>query len=70
MATTCFFEETISDLEKKEARIDFEFGRSSFYGQNLMYFRINGEGVIVDEETGKKIAEQMQGLAAYLGYDR
>lgn len=70
MATTTFFEETIVDLEKRDAKIELEFGRSSFYGKNLMYFRINGEGVIVDEATGKKIADQMQSLAGYLGYDK
>lgn len=70
MATTCFFEETISDLEKKDAKIEFEFGRSSFYGENLMYFKINGVALIVDDKTGRKIAEQMENLAAYLGYQR
>ncbi|WP_426411974.1 hypothetical protein [Bradyrhizobium ganzhouense] len=70
MATTCFFEETISDLQKKDAKIELEFGRSSYYGKNLMYFTINGESVIVDEETGRKIAVQMESLAAYLGYHR
>lgn len=70
MATTTFFEETISDLKRQDAKIELEFGRSSFYGQNLIYFKINGESVIVDEATGRNIAEKMASLAGYLGYDK
>lgn len=35
-----------------------------------MYLTIDGESVVVDEETGRKIAEQMESLAACLGYHR
>lgn len=69
MATTTFFEETISDFEE-DVKIDLEFGRSSFYGKNLIYFKIDGKTVIVDEEVGKRICEQMSSLGFYLGYNK
>jgi hypothetical protein len=39
MATTMFFRETIKD--KKEGRsLEVEFGRSSFYGETLIYLNV------------------------------
>ena len=71
MATTMFFEKKIRDKEEKNATIDVEFGRSSFYGgESLMYFAIDGKSVIVNEKTGREIYDAMQSLGAYLGYDR
>jgi len=69
MATTVFFEKTIRDKKDKSDGIEFEFGRSSFYGENLMYFSINSKTVIVDEKTGREIYEQISALGRYLGYD-
>ena len=70
MATTCFFEEEITDKEDKSIKIELEFGRSSFYGESLLYLRFGDTSLIVDKATGRKIAEQMASVAAYLGYDR
>jgi len=69
MATTMFFEKTLKDKKKAGAEIDLEFGRSSFYGENLMYFVVDGKTVIVDEKTGRDIYVAMKDLAIYLGYD-
>jgi hypothetical protein len=69
VATTTYFDETISDL-KADVKINLEFGRSSYYRENLMYFKIDDKLVIVNEETGKQIYEQMKSLAFYLGYER
>lgn len=65
MATTCFFEEDIKD-QKLDDVLLLEFGRSSYYGVNAMYISVNGNGVIVDDQTAAKIASKMQDLAAYL----
>ena len=70
MATTCFFEETITDKKDKSIKVELEFGRSSYYGESLLYLRFGDTGLIVDEKTGRKIAEQMAAVAAYLGYDK
>lgn len=69
MATTCYFEKTIRDKEDKGASIDLEFGRSSYYGESLIYFNIDGNSVIVDNKTGQEIYEAMRRLATYLGYE-
>jgi hypothetical protein len=64
-----FFEKSIEDKEKP-IKIDLEFGRSSFYGgENLMYFVISGELVIVDRQTGREIYDAMMRLGAYFGFD-
>lgn len=70
MATTMFFEKTITDKEDKNAKLDLEFGRSSYYGTSLIYINVNGTSVIVDETTGRSIYDAMQDLGAYLGYDK
>jgi hypothetical protein len=70
MATTAYFEETISDKKEKSAKIDLEFGRSSFYGENLMYITVEGKTVILDEKSGREIYDSMRKLGVYLGYDK
>lgn len=70
MATTMFFEQTVNDMEKKDTKITLEFGRSSFYRENLMYLTVDGKSVIVNEKTGREIFAAMQSLGSYLGYDR
>ena len=69
MATTTSFEQTIKD-KKADKKIELEFGRSSFYGESLIYFKVDGKSVIVDEATGRKIYEAMDQLGGYLGYDK
>jgi len=50
-----FFQETIKD--KKENRsLEVEFGRSSYYGENLIYLRVWDESLILDEETGRRLS--------------
>jgi hypothetical protein len=70
MATTQFFEEVVQDKERKENGIDLEFGRSSFYRDNLIYLRVDDTTVILDEATGRRLCEAMADLATYLGYDK
>ncbi|BCG73018.1 hypothetical protein MesoLj113a_41760 [Mesorhizobium sp. 113-1-2] len=69
VATTVFFDKVIRDVEEPSTAIAIEFGRSSAYGQNLMYFTLDDKMVIVDEKTGREIYDAMQRLAAYLSYD-
>ena len=69
MATTMFFEETLTDREDKTKSVDLEFGRSSFYRDNLIYIVVDGKGLIVDEATGRRLVKAMAELGYYLGYD-
>lgn len=71
MATTMFFEETLSDKggHSKSQPVKLEFGRSSFYGgENLVYLTIDEKTVILDAEMGAKLVNAMQDLGHYLGY--
>lgn len=70
MATTMFFCRTIKDLQA-EAKVKLEFGRSSYYGNNLIYVQIDdGAFIVLDEITGREFCEAAERLAAYLGYDK
>jgi len=69
MATTMFFEKTLQDYGKPDVKVNLEFGRMSHYGDNLMYFVIDGKTICVDHETGRKIYKGMQETGIHLGYD-
>lgn len=69
MATTCFFEEIVRDKEDSSAELDVEFGRSSFYGESLIYLRVGDTGVILNEKSGRELYGKMKDLARYLGYE-
>ena len=68
MATTCFFEEKLKDKERDD-RLDFEFGKTSWYGENLMYIRVGDTAVALDKAKGREVYEAMRSLGAYLGYE-
>jgi hypothetical protein len=68
MATTMFFEDRILDKERKTDAMDIEFGRSSFYKEDLVYLTVDGHTVIMNEEQGKSFCESMRRLGDYLGY--
>lgn len=70
MATTMFFEEVLTDKEDKSKTFELEFGRSSYYRDNLIYLRIDGKGLIMNEATGRRIVEAMEELGFYLGYKK
>jgi len=70
MATTMFFEEKLKDLQKPGS-IELEFGRSSYYGGiSRIYVNVDGKSVILDEAQGRRLCEAMDGLRAYLQYDK
>ena len=69
MATLCFFDEEIKDQGGKN-QMSMEFGRSSFYPEDSVYFTINGETVIVDQATAKRITNAMADCASYLSLDK
>jgi len=69
MATTTFFQETIND-KKEDRSLEVEFGRSSFYGEDLIYLNVWGVSLILDEKTERRLSEAMYELAGYLGYAR
>ena len=69
MATTTFFEETVRDKERKSETIDLEFGRSSYYGENLIYVRMDNRTVILDEPTGRRLCEAMSSVGRHLRYE-
>lgn len=73
MATTCFFEEVITDQDGKE-KMSVEFGRSSFYagcpipagtGEDSIYLRVDGKGIIMDLATAKRFVEAAMGVGRY-----
>lgn len=71
MATTCFFEETLTDKEDKSRKLDLEFGRSSYYdGESLIYIVAGEQTVILDDAKGRELYDAMMRLGAYLGYDK
>lgn len=65
MATTCFFEETITNADGTEPT-ELEFGRSSYFGSNSLYIRMGDVSVCVDQETAKRILKAMDDLGGYL----
>jgi hypothetical protein len=71
MATTMYFEETLRDQGgKNDVAIELEFGSSTYYPKASIYLVVNGETVILDEATGRKLVDAMAMVAGYLGYDR
>ncbi len=70
MATTMFFEKTLTDKEANDVSIEMEFGRSSYYGESLIYLTIDGSSLILDEKAGRELCEAFSSLSAYLGYDK
>jgi hypothetical protein len=69
MATTIYFDGTLKDKGEK-SEIALEFGRSNFYGENTMYFTINGTHVVLTESGGREVFEAMVQLGASLGYHK
>lgn len=65
MATTMFFEETVTDADGKNP-IDLEFGRSSYFGENSLYIVMGENSVCVDRKTAKRILDAMDSVATYL----
>jgi hypothetical protein len=53
MTTTSYFEKTIEDKKEKTAKMELEFGRSSYYGEYLIYFTVDGNSVMVDRDVGR-----------------
>lgn len=74
MATTCYFEEVITDQNGKE-KLEVEFGRSSYYanceldnskvGTDSIYLKVNDHGVIMDRETAKRFVEAVISVGHY-----
>lgn len=69
MATTMFFEKTITDAVDG-GEVEIEFGRSSFTRENLMYFHINGVNFQLNHEDGREFYDAIINLGGYLGYDK
>lgn len=71
MATNFYFDETVRDADEKSATMELEFGATAYHGDGaLMYFRVDGNAVAVDKETGRRIFDAMKKLGAYLGYEK
>lgn len=68
MATTMFLETTLRDKGGRGEPIDIELGRSSFYGESLMYLTVNDQTVILSAKDGQEFCGAVAELAAYLGY--
>jgi hypothetical protein len=71
MAGTTYFEERLKDLKKENCELDVSFGVSSFYGGvSRVYLKVFDVHLILDEEMGRKLTEQMYEVASFLGYAR
>lgn len=68
MATTMYFGEVLHDKEGSAAPIELEFGRSSYYRDNLLYITVDGKTVILSDQDGRRLCEAMASCASYLGY--
>ncbi|TCQ02080.1 hypothetical protein C8J34_1222 [Rhizobium sp. PP-F2F-G36] len=76
MATTTYFEETITDQDG-ERSMEVEFGRSSYYngaplsgggtGVDSIYLKIDDKSVIMDWETAKRFVEAAYSVGRYHG---
>lgn len=66
MATTMFFEETITDQGGKTS-IDLEFGRSSYYEEDSIYIVVDGKTVIMDLDMAKKFVDAVISVGSYHG---
>ncbi len=73
MATTCYFDETISDQGGKE-QMSVEFGRSSFYagceipsgkGEDSVYLTVDGKMVIMTRAMAQKFVEAVLSVGHY-----
>ncbi|RYG94579.1 MAG: hypothetical protein EON58_15965 [Alphaproteobacteria bacterium] len=69
MATTMFLETELADKGGEGDPIEFEVGRSSFYGgENLIYLVIDGKTVILNERAGRELVDAFVRVGDYLGY--
>jgi hypothetical protein len=64
MATTMYFEETITDQGGRE-KMEVEFGRSSFYPEDSIYLTVEGKTVIMDRKTAKKFVDAVVAVGRY-----
>lgn len=70
MATIMYFETAIKDVGKLGDPMKVEFGKSTFHdGEPLMYLNVDGNGVLMDEATGRDFCKSVAALAHYLGYE-
>ncbi|MBB6243683.1 hypothetical protein [Rhodanobacter sp. MP1X3] len=67
MATTVYFEETITDQGGKIS-MDVELGRSSFYSEDSIYLKVGDELVIMDRATAKRFVEAVVLVGHYHGF--
>jgi len=68
VATTVFFEEVLTDKSSKELTMELEVGRSSAYGENHLYLRVDETTVILDEKVGRSLCEAFESVGHYLSY--
>ena len=61
-----YFEEEIKDQGGKLS-MDVEFGRSSYYDEDSIYLKVNGDGVIMDRATAKRFVDAVISLGEYHG---
>ncbi|WP_288421008.1 hypothetical protein [uncultured Pantoea sp.] len=66
MATTIFFEETVTDQGGKTS-MDIELGRSSFYEEDSIYIIVDGKTVIMDRDTAKRFVDAVVSVGHYHG---
>ena len=67
MATTTYFEETVS-CQGGERQMNIELGRSSYYSEDSVYLNVDGSGLVMDRETAKRFVEAVAAVGRYHGF--
>lgn len=72
MATTTYFEEVIVDEGRTHKPIKLEFGTmTALRNDGNLYLRVDdGDVVLVDRETARRMLEQLDDALAWLGIAR
>lgn len=64
MATTMYFEETVTDQGGKVS-MDIEIGRSSFYPEDSIYLTVDDKTVIMNRATAKRFVDAVISVGHY-----
>jgi hypothetical protein len=66
VTATMYFEETLRDRGGAGEPIKFEVGCSTYYGESLVYLVVDGRVVVLDQATGERLLDAIDGLNTVL----
>jgi hypothetical protein len=67
MATTSYFEETITD-QGREISMDVELGTSSYYEKPSLFLSVDEKTVIMDQDTAKRFVKAVIEAGYFYGF--